>query len=453
MKQALSYLDKHLEDFVKDLKNFVAFPSVSTDPAFKQSLNLCRLFLEEHLRELGVAARRLSTGGVPAIYAHVPGPRGSPTLLIYGHYDVQPALREDGWDTDPFVMTESDGRWYARGVADNKGPCLALLKAVQCCIKGGGLPVGVKLLIEGEEEMASKNLERCIDDNKALLKADSVLISDSLWIAPETPSLCYGLRGIIYAFIRVRGPAVDLHSGVHGGVVANPHVKLAHLLSGMVRPDGSVALEGFYDGVKPLSEDERKQFGRVPLEVEEYRQRLGVEELLVEDKVSLLARRWAEPTLEVHGITGGYTGPGAKTIVPAYAEAKVSMRLVPDQDPEELFAALVEHVERHCPEAEVRLDSAAPPFWTDPTGPHYHAARHAMTFGFGSEPLLVREGGSIPAALFLREKLGCPVVLIPICAADDNPHSPNEKFEASHFEGGIRTFIAYLHELARMGRG
>jgi succinyl-diaminopimelate desuccinylase len=329
---------------------------------------------------------------------------------------------------------------------------MALIKAVECCLEGEGLPVGVKFLLEGEEEIASKNLEGCIARHKELLQADSVLISDSLWVAPATPSLCYGLRGIVYAYITVPGPAVDLHSGVHGGVVPNPHVRLAHLLATIAGPDGSVAIDGFYDQVRPLSDTEREQFARVPLDVEAYRERLGVEELLVEEKVAVLARRWAEPTFEVHGITGGYTGPGSKTIVPAFAEAKVSMRLVPDQEPEVLFAALVDHVSRHLPEAAVTLESAAPPFLADVTGPHYQAARRAMQAGFGAEPVLIREGGSIPAALLLTENLGVPAVLLPICAADDNPHSPNEKFEAGHFEGGIRTFIAYLHEVARMGR-
>ncbi len=452
MERAFAYLEKHRKDFVGDLKNFVSFPSVSTDPAFGEPLALCRLFLEEHLRELDFRVRILETGGIPALYAEAPGPPGAPTLLIYGHYDVQPARREDGWDSEPFSLTETDGRWVARGVSDNKGPALALIKAVECCLRSDGLPVTVKFLIEGEEETASKNLEDCIARHSKLLKADSVLISDSLWVAPETPSLCYGLRGIVYAYIRVRGPAVDLHSGVHGGVVSNPHVRLAHLITTLVAPDGRVGVEGFYDAVRPLNEPERDQFARVPLDVASYRRLLGAERLLVEDKVDVLARRWAEPTFEVHGITGGYTGPGAKTIVPAYAEAKVSMRLVPDQDPDRLFAALVEHVRRHLPEAAVILDSAAPPFVADPSGPHYQAARRAMARGFGAEPILAREGGSIPAALFLAEHLKVPVVLIPICAADDNPHSPNEKFEIAHFYGGIRTFIAYLHEVARLGR-
>jgi acetylornithine deacetylase/succinyl-diaminopimelate desuccinylase-like protein len=453
MELALKHLKRNTREFVEDLKNFVAFPSISTDPAFGEQLALCRLFLEEHLRERGIRVRMLETGGIPALFAEGQGPPDAPTLLIYGHYDVQPARREDGWDSEPFKLTKTDGRWVARGVADNKGPLLALIKAVECCMKGEGLPVSVKFLIEGEEEIASKNLEACIADNKDLLKADSVLISDSLWVAPETPSLCYSLRGIVYAYIRVEGPAMDLHSGVHGGVVSNPHMKLAHLLATLVKADGTVALEGFYDQVRPLSEEERKQFSKVPLDVEAYRTRLGVEELLVEDKVALLARRWAEPTFEVHGITGGYTGPGAKTIVPAYAEAKVSMRLVPDQEPETLFSALEEHIERHCPEANIMLGSAAPPFLASATDPYYYAARTAMKAGFGSEPLLVREGGSIPAALYLKDHLQVPVVLIPICAADDNPHSPNEKFEVSHFESGIKTFIAYLHEVARLGGG
>lgn len=451
MEHALKHLKKHSRDFARDLENFVSFPSVSTDPAFEEPLTLCRLYLEEHLREMGLTVRRLETAGIPAVYAEAPGPPGSPTILVYGHYDVQPARREDGWDSDPFTMTRADGRWVARGVADNKGPAMALIKAVECCIEGEGLPLTVKFLIEGEEETASKNLEACIAENKGLLRADSVLISDSLWVAPDTPSLCYGLRGIVYAFIRVEGPSMDIHSGVHGGVVANPHVRLAHLLATLVEPDGSTALEGFYDRVRPLTEEERRQFSKVPLEVEEYRQRLGADRLLVEDKVDLLARRWAEPTFEVHGIAGGYTGPGAKTIVPAYAEAKVSMRLVPDQEPEALFSALVRHVERHCPEASVVLDSSAPPFLADATDPYYFAARRAMKAGFGRDPLMVREGGSVPAALYLKEHLRVPVVLVPICAADDNPHSPNEKFEVSHFERGIETFIAYLHEVSRIG--
>ena len=448
MELALRHLDTHLQAFVQDLANFVAFPSISTDPSYEEPLTLCRLFLEEHLRQLGLSAHVLETGGIPALFAEAPGPPDAPTVLIYGHYDVQPARLEDGWDSDPFTLTEADGRWFARGVSDNKGPAMALIKAVECCLEGEGLPVGVKFLIEGEEEIASKNLEGCLVRHKELLRADSALISDSMWVAPATPSLCYALRGIVYAYITVTGPAVDIHSGVHGGVVANPHVRLAHLLATIAKPDGSVAIEGFYDQVRPLSDAEREQFAQVPLDVAAYRERLGVESLLVEDKVEVLARRWAEPTFEVHGITGGYTGPGAKTIIPAFAEAKVSMRLVPDQEPEVIFAALVDHVARHCPEATIQLDSAAPPFVAETTGPHYQAARSAMRVGFDADPLLIREGGSIPAALLLKEHLDAPVVLIPICAADDNPHSPNEKFEASHFEGGIRTFIAYLHELA-----
>jgi succinyl-diaminopimelate desuccinylase len=234
-------------------------------------------------------------------------------------------------------------------------------------------------------------------------------------------------------------------------VVANPHVRLAHLLSSIVGPDGSVALEGFYDKVRPLSEREREEFARVPLDVKAYRESLGVESLLAEDRVEVLARRWAWPTFEVHGISGGYTEPGAKTIIPAFAEAKVSMRLVPEQDPQEIFDSLRRRVASLCPEAEVILDSAAPAFLADPSGPHYQAARRAVERGFGKEPLLVREGGSIPAALWFARELRVPVVLIPICASDDNPHSPDEKFESSHFFSGIKTFIAYFHELARLG--
>lgn len=452
MELALKYLEKNRRAFVQDLTAFVAFPSISTDPFYEESLTLCRLFLEEHLRQRGLAAREVATGGIPALYAEVPGPPGAPTVLIYGHYDVQPARREDGWDSEPFTLTEADGRWFARGVCDDKAPLMALIKAVECCLEGEGLPVGVKFLFEGEEEIGSKSLEGCLVRHKELFRTDSVFISDGLWATPMNPSLCYGLRGLVYAYITVPGPAVDLHSGIHGGVVANPHVRLAHLLATIVKPDASVAIEGFYDQVRPLSKSEREQFAQVPLDVAAYREQLGVETLLVEEKVEVLARRWAEPTFEVHGITGGYTGPGAKTIVPAFAEAKVSMRLVPDQEPEVIFAALVDHVARHCPGATVTLDSAAPPFLADTTGPHYQAARRAMRVGFGTDPVFIREGGSIPAALLLKEHLDAPVVLIPICASDDNPHSPNEKFEAAHFDKGIRTFIAYFHEVARIGR-
>ncbi|MBI4616516.1 MAG: M20/M25/M40 family metallo-hydrolase [Planctomycetes bacterium] len=430
---------------LEDLRRFVRFPSVSADPARKTDVQACRDFLVAQLRDAGLSAEVWSTRGQDSVYAESPVVPGKPTVLVYGHYDVQPAAREDGWEGDPFTLAERDGLLVGRGVSDDKAPVLALVKAVAAFTRSGiGFPVRFKFLIEGEEETGSPNLDALVSERLERLRADLVAISDSSWIADGKPCLVYGLRGLVYGYVRVRGPKVDVHSGHHGGPLANPHIELARILAATRAPNGKIKIPGFLDRVRPVGAAEKKRIRALRYDLAAWKKELGLEKTLAKNALDCLLQRWALPTFEVHGITGGYTGPGSKTIIPSHAEAKVSMRLVPDQDPDEIRRLFEEHVKRLSPDAEVRWEVGGPAFLTDPEGPHLEAARRAFLDGFGVKPCLVREGGSIPAVGLLSKKLGVPIVLLPIGLPDDGAHSPNEKFSREHFEKGIEMFVHYF---------
>jgi acetylornithine deacetylase/succinyl-diaminopimelate desuccinylase-like protein len=373
----------------------------------------------------------------------------APTILFYGHYDVQPVDPVNLWTSPPFEATIRDGEIYARGSADDKGQVFMHFKAVEAHMQEhGGLPVNMKFLIEGEEEVGSANLDNFINAHKDLLKADVVVISDSPMFDRGIPSICYGLRGLTYFQIDLRGSKSDLHSGSFGGAVANPAMVLAQVLAQMKDKGGRVKIPNFYDDVVPLREEERQEFARLPFKEKKYRQDLGAPKLFGESGYTTLERIWARPTFEVNGLLSGFTGEGAKTVLPAVAMAKVSMRLVPNQDPQkigDLFEAYVKKVTPKTVELKVTRMHGGKPWMTAFDNPFVQAAGRAIEQGFGQRPVFNREGGSIPVVATFQEELGLPCVLFGVGLPDENAHAPDEKLDLGNFHNGIIA-SAYLYK-------
>ncbi len=438
------------EAYLEQLKEYLRIPSVSTEPEHRDDVERCSRFLEEHMRGAGLEAERIESEGHPLVYGEWGGAAGKPTLLFYGHYDVQPVDPIELWRHPPFEPTVEGDCLLARGATDDKGQSFAHLKAVEATLKERGrLPVNVKFLVEGEEEVGGAAIEKFVrQDAGRRLACDAVVISDSTMFAPGQPSLLYGLKGLAYMEIKVTGPARDLHSGSFGGAVVNPANALGHILARLWDPvSGRVTIPGFYDAVRPLEDWERREFGQLPFDEEAYREDLGVGELFGEQGYTTLERVWARPTCDVNGIFGGYQGEGAKTVLPSWAGAKVSMRLVPDQDPENIARLFREHVEKVAPAGvgvEVSATHGAGPVLIDLAGPLAEAAMDAQEDVWGARPVRVREGGSIPIVGTFSEVLQVPVLLMGFGLSDDNLHSPNEKFNISHFYNGIRTVVRLM---------
>lgn len=395
----------------------------------------------------------METGGHPLVYAEDLRAAG-PTLLIYGHYDVQPEDPLELWESGPFEPAVRGSELFARGAADDKGQVWVHVKALEAYLRTGGrLPCKVKILVEGEEEIGSVNLGSFVADHRELLRADAVVISDSPMLERGVPSLCYGLRGLAYVEVFVTAANTDLHSGSFGGAVANPAQALVTILAGLRDEDGRVAIPGFYDRVRELSERERAALAALPFDEEAYRASLDVPELVGEKGYSTLERLWARPTLEINGLLSGFTGEGAKTVLPARAMAKISMRLVPDQDPEEITQLFVRRVEALAPRG-VRVDArphhGGRAFLADREHPVMAAAARALARGFGREPVLIREGGSVPVAVTLAEVLEAPVVLMGFGTPDQNAHAPNEHLSLENFFGGMTTVVAFLEEFGEL---
>jgi acetylornithine deacetylase/succinyl-diaminopimelate desuccinylase-like protein len=377
-------------------------------------------------------------------------------VLIYGHYDVQPPEPLDEWDTPPFEPSVRDGRLYGRGSVDDKGQAFLHLKAVEAHLKGrGSLPVNVVFVVEGEEEVGSPNLEVVLAEQRERLRCDAVVISDSSMFAPGLPSITVGLRGLAYFELRVRGPASDLHSGSYGGAVVNPATALARILASLHDDSGRVSIPGFYDAVRELSTEERASIRALPFSEEEYREEVGASGLGGEEGYSVLERLWARPTLDVNGLLSGYTGEGAKTVLPGRAMAKVSMRLVPDQDYrdiEEKFAAHVRGLAPRGVEVEVVALHGGQPWHAEPSGPFFEAAARALEEAFGRAPVFIREGGSIPIVRSFEEALGVPVVLIGFGLPGENAHAPNEWFSIENYRKGAGA-IARMYDHLVSGAG
>src|SRR5437762_970114 len=439
-------------DYVEGLKTFLRIPSISTLPEHKPDIRRAAEFCLDELRRAGMQSAELIEGDCnPLVYAEWLGAPGKPTLLLYGHYDVQPPDPLDEWISPPFEPTVRGDNLFARGASDDKGQTYILIKAVESF--AGKLPVNVRFLIEGEEETGGEHIEAYLRSKPPRLRADAAVICDTEMFAPDLPTLCVGLRGIVYAELHVEGANHDLHSGVYGGAAPNPIQAIAEILSTLKDRDGHIRIPDFYKRVVPPAAKEREAWARLPFDVAEYTHKeMGSKELVGEPEVELFERLWARPTLEVHGIRGGFTAEGAKTVIPARAVAKISTRLVFDQRPDEAFAQLQKAVKDSCPRgvtAEVKLIHLAAPSLVNPDNPFIRAAADAMKQVFGKETVYIRSGGSIPIVGLFDQYLGIPSVMMGFGLPDDNLHAPNEKFHLPNFYRGIEAVAHYLEKLGQ----
>ena len=450
MNNVIDFINVNRERYLDELKTFLAIPSISALPEHSGDVRRCAEWCVEEMRRIGLQnVRLIDTPGNPVVYGDWLGAAGAPTILFYGHYDVQPVDPLNLWHTPPFEATIRDGEIYARGSADDKGQVFMHLKAVEAHLKQNHrLPVNIKFMLEGEEEVGSEHLDDFVRSHKSELSADVVVISDSPMFARGVPSICYGLRGLVYFQIDLRGSSTDLHSGSFGGAVANPAFVLAQMIAQMKDRGGHVKIPNFYDDVKPLQEEERNAWASLPFNEKTYRKDFGIPKVFGETGFTTLERTWARPTLEINGLLSGFTGEGAKTVLPAVAMAKISMRLVPDQDPNKiagLFEAYVKKIAPKTVSVKVTRMQGGKPWMTSFDNNYVQAAGRAIEKGFGRSPIFTREGGSIPVVSTFQEELGLPSVLFGVGLPDENAHAPNEKLDVTNFHNGIIA-SAYLYE-------
>lgn len=450
MDALAQYLENHRDRFLDDLKAILRIPSISADPAHKGEVRRCAEHLAAHLGAIGMTTAELvETKGHPIVYAEWLGAPGAPTVLLYGHYDVQPVDPIEQWKTKPFEPVVEDGKIKARGACDDKGQVYMHCAAVAAHLAvNRKLPVNLKMMIEGEEESGSTSLEPFLIAWKERLKADVIVVSDTSMLGPDQPALCYALRGMCYTQIEVTGPARDLHSGEFGGAVRNPANALAAILAGLHDADGRCTVPGFYDRVRALTALEKQAIEALPFDEAKFLHETGAPGPFGEKGYLTYERVTSRPTCDVNGMWSGYTGEGAKTVLPSTAAAKVSMRLVPDQDPDEVFVAFAAHVQRLAPSGvtvKVANLHGALPFITDPSHPMLQAAVRALARSWPKKPALFREGGSIPVMASFQKVLGYPCILMGFGLHDDQVHAPNEKFSLSSFHGGTKS-CAYLYE-------
>jgi succinyl-diaminopimelate desuccinylase len=452
MTGVTNYIQSQRQAFEDDLSALLRIASVSADSRQRGEVRRAATWVAEQFQRLGLATELIETPGHPLVYAQTPPVPGKPVALVYGHYDVQPPEPLDEWITPPFEPTVRNGNLYARGATDDKGQVLTHVKSVEAWIKSvGKLPIQVKFLIEGEEEVGSEHLPVFVREQREKLACDCVVISDSCQFAPGIPAITYGLRGIAYYELRLRGPKQDLHSGTFGGAVTNPAGALVVLLSALKDKDGRIQLPAFYDDVVPLTEREREEFRALPLTDAQFMQQLGVRGLSGERDFTSLERRWARPTLDINGLTSGYQGEGAKTVLPARASAKFSFRLVPHQSPARISVALKSFLEARLPpgiEMELIDHHGAPGVVIPLESPYIRAASAAIEAGFGRAPVFIREGGSIPIVTTLAQELKADVLLLGWGQNDDNTHSPNEKFSLDDYHRGTLASAQLWQELA-----
>jgi acetylornithine deacetylase/succinyl-diaminopimelate desuccinylase-like protein len=451
MNEVVDFINVHRDRYVEELKEYLAIPSISALPQHAADVRRAAQWTADAIARAGMQnVRVIDTPGSPVVYGDWLNAPGKPTILFYGHYDVQPVDPINLWTTPPFEASVRDGEIYARGAADDKGQVFMHIKAVEAHLqKAGRLPLNIKFFIEGEEEVGSIHLDDFVRAHKADLAADVVVISDSPMFDRGIPSICYGLRGLAYFQIDLRGTASDLHSGSFGGAVANPAFILATVLAQMKdKGNGHIRIPGFYDDVRPLSEAERAEWKKLPFNETRYRKDLGAPKLWGEKGYSTLERVWARPTFEVNGLLSGFTGEGAKTVLPAVAMAKVSMRLVPDQDPAkigDLFEKFVRKVAPKSVELTVTRMHGGKPWMAEFDNVYVRAAGRAIEKGFGKAPVFNREGGSIPVVSTFQEELGVPSVLFGVGLPDENAHAPNEKLDLGNFHNGVIA-SAYLYD-------
>jgi len=450
-----NYVEQHKQRFLNELFELLRFPSISADPKYKEDILNTANFVAKKLVDAGANKVEVCpTAGNPIVYGEKIIDASNPTVLVYGHYDVQPPDPLDLWNTPPFEPTIRDGKIYARGACDDKGQFYMHVKAFELMMQTGTLPCNIKFMIEGEEEVGSSNLSIFVKQNKERLKADVVLISDTSMISMEHPSLETGLRGLSYLEVEVTGPNRDLHSGVYGGAVANPATILAKMIASLHDGNNHITIPGFYDNVIDLTEDERKALNSAPYDEDEYKKDLGVGELWGEKGYTTFERTGTRPTLEVNGIWGGYIGEGAKTVLPSKASAKISMRLVPNQTSEEITKLFTEHFKKIAPNSvkvKVTPHHGGEPVVTPTDSIAYKAAQKAIEASFGKAPIPTRGGGSIPIVALFEAELGLKTVLMGFGLDSDSLHSPNEKYDIFNYYKGIETiplFHKYFAELS-----
>ena len=446
---ALSYAQEHKDQILDELIEFVRIPSVSTDPEKKTEMQRAAQWVANQMHSLGFEnVKILPTALHPVVYGEsLRAGSDKPTVLIYGHYDVQPAEPLELWGTPPFEPTQQGENLYGRGASDMKGQVVASLKAVEAYAQTGDIPINVKFIIEGEEEIGSPSLEKFLTENKDMLSSDFAINPDTGMIGADTPTITYGLRGLAYFELRVTGPEHDLHSGIFGGAVHNPAQVLCELIAGMHDENGRVTLKGYYDSVRPLDDEERAELARLPLDEDFYLEQTGAPELFGETGYTANERVGVRPTLEVNGLLSGFTGEGSKTVLPAKAMAKISMRLVPDQNPDEVYQQFMRYLEGNAPPTirwELEDLNQGDAAITDRNMPGVVALSQAMEATWGKKPVYKREGGSVPVVAQMQKILGIESVLTGFGLPDDNLHAPNEKIHLPTFYNGIDTFIRYL---------
>ncbi len=454
---AFEYYRANQQQFLEGLKRLLKIPSISTLPEYRSDVHRAADFIADELRTMGMRLVEVIEGGPdrhPLVYAEWLGAKHKPTLLLYGHYDVQPPDPLEDWTSPPFEPAVRNDNIYARGAVDDKGQTYLLMKAVEGFLRTeGGLPVNLKFLIEGEEEMGGQHIQEYVPKHRDRLKADAAVICDTEMFAPGLPTITTGLRGLVYTELEARGPAHDLHSGVYGGVAPNPLQALAEIISGMKGRDGKIRIPGFYKRVEKPSKKELEAWRHLPFNEKKYlKTEIGSTALTGEKGYSVLERTWARPTFEVHGIRGGFTGEGAKTVIPAVATAKISMRLVPRMDPKEVVRQYTAYVKKLTPrgiQTKVRVLSSAPASVVSTDNRYVKAAAEALSDVFRKKTVYMRSGGSIPIVGILTDHLKIPVVMMGFGLPDDNLHAPNEKFHLPNFYRGIEAVGRYFEILGQ----
>lgn len=455
MEKVIQYIDNNFNNYLEELKEYISIPSISTLDENKKDMITCANYVADKLKSAGMKKTKvIKTAGHPLVYGEWMGAPGKPTVLIYGHYDVQPVDPLDEWKTPPFELTVKAGKMYARGANDNKGQNFVHIKSVESYFKTNGtLPCNVKFLIEGEEEIGSSNLGKFLKTNQKLLKCDAVMISDTSMFAPNTPTVSYGLRGLCYMEIEMIGPKQDLHSGSFGGAVANPINELAKLISKLQDKNGKITIPNFYKDVQKMTKKEKENLKSLKFSEAKFAKELNVKELQGEKGFGTLERLWVRPTLDCNGIVGGFTGKGAKTVLPSKASAKISMRLVPNQDPKTVAKEFTKYVKSLAPKSvkiNVKELHGGLPFVAPLEEKAVVAAANAASKAFKKKTVFTREGGSIPIVVEFNKLLKAPVILMGLGLDTDNIHSPNEHFNVSSFKAGIKASAYFLDEMSKI---
>ncbi|ETP70137.1 M20/M25/M40 family peptidase [Planococcus glaciei CHR43] len=449
------YFKNHREEHLEELKAFLRIPSISSLSEHKDDVRKGAEWLRDAMEKAGLEnAKVFETEGHPVVYADWLHAEGKPTVLVYGHYDVQPVDPLNLWETPPFDPQVRDNKLYARGASDDKGQTFMHVKAVEALLQlNGELPVNIKFIVEGEEEIGSPTLPKYVEQNKEQLKADLIVISDTGMQGPGRPAVCYGLRGLAGVQIDVKGPKGDLHSGLYGGAVQNPLHAIVEILQSFRDKEGVIQVEGFYEDVLEVSDEERAEFAALEFDLEKEKQDLGITEDFGEKGYSFVERTWIRPTLEINGITGGFSGEGIKTVLPAEASAKITCRLVPNQDPDDIVAKLRAHVEANKPTGvtvEISDFDKGQPFLTPYDHPAIQAAGRSYEKVYNVKTAFTRMGGSVPIVAVFDQVLGLPVVLMGFGLSSENFHAPNEHFHLENFDKGLRVISDYLFEAANL---